>query len=219
MILNLKRDESIKLKAKTTHSFPESLISEQYRSIRTNIQFVNGVNKNQAILITSPGKREGKSTTVANLAISLTQQKEKVLLIDTNFKNPSLHSIFNIENKTGLTDVLKGKLTLEEAVMGTEVSRLDLLPSGAIPFNSSELIGSIAMYEIIEKALKKYNVVLIDSPSFLDLSGTKILASICNGVILVVKSGKTDTKKAIETKRMLDLVKAKIIGVIINHKK
>ncbi|MFS0861513.1 CpsD/CapB family tyrosine-protein kinase [Fredinandcohnia sp. 179-A 10B2 NHS] len=212
-----KSEEVLQLKGKTTHTFPESLISEQYRSIRTNIQFINGVKKNQSILITSPGRKEGKSITAANLAISLAQQKERVLLIDTNLIKPSLHSIFGIDNTTGLTDVLNGKLSLEEAVTGTEIGRLEVLPSGSIPFNSSELLGSIMMYELVAKALKLYNVVLIDSNSFLELSGTKILASMCDGVILVVKSGKTDTKKAIETKRLLNLAKAKIIGVVLNN--
>ncbi|MFT4412597.1 CpsD/CapB family tyrosine-protein kinase [Fredinandcohnia humi] len=220
MIPNLMRKvESTSLKGRTTYAFPESLISEQYRTIRTNIQFVNGVKKNQSILVTSPGNGEGKTTTASNLAISLAQQKEKVLLIDTNLKKPSLHSIFNFENNTGLTDVLSGKLTLEEAAVTTEVARLEVLPSGEIPGNFSDLIGSIAMYDLVENALKKYSVVVIDSPSFLELSATKILASMCDGVVLVVKSGKTDIKKAMETKRLLDLAKANVIGVVLNKLK
>ncbi|MEH7385627.1 CpsD/CapB family tyrosine-protein kinase [Bacillus sp. JJ1521] len=219
MILNpFKQNEIVKQSGITTHSFPESIISEQFRAIRTNLQFINGVNKNQTILVTSPGHSEGKSTIVANLAISLAQNKENVLLIDTNLKKPALHTIFNVENMTGLTDVLRGKLSLEETVVQTAVGRLDVLTSGSLPTISSDLIGSMAMFDLLQKASKNYNIVLIDSPPFLELSDTQILASVCDGVILVIKSGKTDTKKAIETKRQLDLAKAKIIGVVINEK-
>lgn len=220
LILNpFKQREIVKQSGITTHSYPDSIISEQFRTIRTNLQFINGVNKNQTILVTSPDHSEGKSTIVANLAISLAQNKDRVLLIDTNLKKPSLHSIFNVENTTGLTDVLRGKLSLEETVMHTDIGRLDVLTSGSLPAISSDLIGSMAMFDLLQNASKKYNIILIDSPPFLELSDTQILASVCDGVILVVKSGKTDTKKAIETKRQLDLARAKIIGVVINEKK
>lgn len=219
LILNpFKQGDIFKKSGITTHSFPDSIISEQFRTIRTNLQFINGVNKNQTILVTSPGHSEGKSTIVANLAISLAQNKERVLLIDTNLKKPTLHSIFNVENTTGLTDVLRGKLNFEETVMHTDIGRLDVLTSGSLPTFTSDLISSMAMFDLLQKASKTYNIVLIDSPPFLELSDTQILASVCDGVILVVKSGKTDTKKAIETKRQLDLAKAKVIGVVINKK-
>lgn len=220
LILNLfKREEAVRKRSLTTLTYPESYISEQYRTIRTNIQFLNGVKKNQSLLITSTISEEGKSTTAVNLAVSLAQQKDRVLLIDTNLKMPSIHSMFNLDNSVGLTDVLRGKSSFEEAVMSTVIGRLDVLPSGQIPYNSSELIGSKAMFDLMELTLKRYDFVLFDSPSVLESSDTNILANLCDGVILVIKSEKTETKQALEAKRLLDIAKARIIGVILNNKR
>ncbi|MCH1624899.1 CpsD/CapB family tyrosine-protein kinase [Fredinandcohnia sp. SECRCQ15] len=220
MIPNIFKPRDIfRKKSLTTMSYPESFIAEQYRTIRTNIQFINGVKKNQSFLITSTNSEEGKSTTAVNLAVSLVQQKERVLLIDTNLKKPSVHMTFNLDNSIGLTDILRGKQSFDDAVVKTEFGRLEVLPSGPIPFNSSELIGSRTMFDLIESTLKRYDIVIFDSPSILESSDTKILANLCDGVILVIKSGKTETKKAIEAKRLLDIAKAKIIGVILNNSK
>lgn len=204
---------------KATYLFPESMISEQYRSIRTNLQFLNGLKKNQALLITSPNNNEGKSTTAVNLAISLTQQKERVLIIDANIKKPTVHKAFDLDNNYGLTNVLNGKITLDSAVLKTQVGRLEVLPSGPATFNSIELIGSKAMFELMKEAVLKYEYVLIDSPSILELSDTKILSNLCDGVVLVIKSEKTKTEKALEAKKVLELAKARVIGVVLNDKK
>ncbi|MFS0822732.1 CpsD/CapB family tyrosine-protein kinase [Bacillus sp. 1P02SD] len=216
MIHNLQKNKVGKRKMLATHLYPDSYISEQYRTIRTNIQFINGIKKNQSILVTSPEIKEGKSITSINLAISLAQQKERVLLIDSNLKNPSIHTAFNINNSFGLTDILKGTLSLEETIVKTEIARLELLTSGQLSYNSSELIGSRAMFDLLKMVVNKYDIVLIDSPPILKSSDTKILSNLCDGVVLVIKSGKTETNKAIETKRLLEIAKARIIGVVIN---
>ena len=144
MVLN-KRKLLINTKKRNliTYTNPDSIISEQYRTIRTNIHFLNRDKKSNILLVTSPGNWEGKSTTASNIAVSMAQQKEKILLIDGNLRNPSIHSIFKTSNATGLTDVLMGKATFEEAVYSSNIESLDILTSGAIPFNPVELLASV----------------------------------------------------------------------------
>jgi len=199
------------------YSYPESIISEQYRMIQANIKFSVDDNKKQTYLITSPNKGEGKSTTAANLAVSMAQQKTKVLLIDANLRNPSLHIIFNLPNSIGLTDVLTGRSSLSNAVHHTDVGRLDVITSGLIPINPVELLSSMMMNELLVSSLKSYDVVLIDSHSVLELTDTKLLANQCDGVVLVIQSGKTLSDEALQAKKVLEFAKANLIGVIIQE--
>ena len=147
----------------------------------------------------------------------MAQQKEKVLLIDANLRRPSTHFIFNVTNSVGLTDVLTGKTTFEEAVIHTEIGRLEVLPSGTVPTNPAELLASQMMKELLQKAAKQYDSVIIDSSSVLEVTDTKLLASQCDGVLLVLYKGKTQLEKAAEAKKVLEFAKAKIAGVILNE--
>ena len=199
-----------------THLHPESRISEQFRTIHTNIKFSMAEAKSRIFLITSPGDGEGKSTTAANLAVSMAQQKEKVLLIDANIRRPALHAFFKTSNSTGLTDVLTGKVSFYEAIQHTEVGRLDLLSSGLIQYNPVELLGSHMMEELLRTALKSYGSILIDSNALLEVTDTKLLANQCDGVILVIQNGKTKFEKAAEAKKVLEFAKAKLVGVVVN---
>jgi capsular exopolysaccharide synthesis family protein len=220
MFLGFHRQEASNTgRNKATHIYPESIISEQYRSIRTNIQFLNGIKKSQSMLITSPNNGEGKSTTAVNLAISLSQQREKVLLVDANINKPCLHLTFNLNNSSGLSDVLNNEISLESAIAKTDVGKLDVLPGGSSLSKSKDLIGSETMFEMIRELQVKYEYLIIDAPPVLEVSDTKILANLCDGVILVVKSEKTQLQEALEAKRFLELAKANIIGVVLNDKK
>jgi capsular exopolysaccharide synthesis family protein len=200
-----------------TRSHPESIISEQFRMIHTNIKFSVDEQNGKIFLITSPSTADGKSTIAANLAVSVAQQKKKVLLIDANLRNPVLHTIFNIPNTEGITDVLKGLTNLEETVHHTEIGRLDVLSGGKTSVNPVELLGSSRMEELLKFALKKYDVVLIDSYSVIGLTDTQLLAPLCDGVILVMQNGKTRLEKAFEAKKVLEFAKAKLMGVILNE--
>ncbi|KMY51899.1 CpsD/CapB family tyrosine-protein kinase [Peribacillus loiseleuriae] len=201
-----------------SYTSPDSSISEQYRTIRTNIQFSSIDYKYRTLIITSPGYREGKSTTVTNLAISMVQQGEKVLVVDADLRMPTLHTMFDIENTSGLANVLTGETTFEEAVKRTEIERLAVLTSGPVPFNPADLLSSSALDKLIGIAQELYTVILFDTPPVLELTDARILANKCEGTILVVCNGKTKAEEIVEAKRLLELARAKCVGVILNKK-
>ncbi|WP_247747231.1 CpsD/CapB family tyrosine-protein kinase [Alkalihalobacillus sp. BA299] len=201
-----------------TFSNPESIITEEFRTIRTNIQFSSEQKRTKTILMTSPSLQEGKSTTVANLAVSMAQQKEKVLIIDADLRNPRIHSIFKLENSIGLSSVLTNRNWFEEAIKETNIGKLEILTSGPIPDNPTELLGSNVFSRLLEAASQTYDVILIDSPPVLEVSDTKLLANQCKSVILVLRHGKSKVDKAIEAKKVLKIAKAELIGVIINER-
>ncbi|NMD70866.1 CpsD/CapB family tyrosine-protein kinase [Bacillus sp. DNRA2] len=195
-----------------------SKVLEQYRSIRTNfLSFTKGQDY-RSLLISSPNSDEGKSTIAANFAISLSQQGKKVLLIDADLRKPTLHLSFKTDNTFGLCDVLRGNISLNDSISKTDISDLDLLSSGSIPFNSSELLSSHEMSKLIERAIEIYDVTIIDAPALLEVADAKILAGQCDGSILVLKWGKTKSDEALEAKKSLESANAKVLGVILNEK-
>ncbi|MFJ7729667.1 CpsD/CapB family tyrosine-protein kinase [Neobacillus sp. NPDC097160] len=196
----------------------KSPISEQYRTIRTNIQY-STVDKNvRTLMVTSSGPGEGKSTTVANLAVTFAQQGKKVLLVDADMRKPTVHYTFNQTNTFGLTSVLTKQIPLEEAIDETSVENLFVLTSGPIPPNPAELLSSKAMEQIFQKAEELYDIILFDTPPLLAVTDAQILASRCEGTILVVYSGRTEKDQMLKAKELLDSAQSKLLGVVLNHK-
>ncbi|MDQ0217499.1 polysaccharide biosynthesis tyrosine autokinase [Peribacillus cavernae] len=219
MIFNKKHQASVlKKRNLVTFSNPYSIISDQFRTIRTNIQFLSEERKKRTFLITSTGKSEGKSTIIANLAVSMSQQKEKVLLIDANLREPIIHKIFKIPNEVGLTNVLTNRIIFEDAIQRPGIGKMKILSSGSITANPAELLGYEQMTDLLRMASNSYDIVLIDSPSVLEFTETRVLANQCDGVVLVLNRGKTELEKAAEARRVLELAHAKLIGAIINEK-
>lgn len=201
-----------------TYSNSDSIISDQFRMIRANIKFLPGERKNRIFLITSSGKGDGKSTITANLAVSMAQQNEKLLLIDTNLREPVIHDIFNIPNRVGLTDVLTKKATFDEVIYKTGIGKLDILTSGSTLFNPTELLGNEIMTSLMNAVTNIYSVVLIDSPTVLESTEARVLANQCDGVVLVLNRKKTTLEKTAEARRVLELAHAKLVGAIIIEK-
>lgn len=216
MFQSKRRAANAKLKRNLiVYSNPDSIISEQFRTLRTNVHFLAG-GKKSTLLLTSPSSYEGKSTATANLAVSMAHQKERILLIDANLRDPHIHFIFKISNELGLADVLSGQVELNDALYQTEIGKLAILPSGQLKSNPAELLGSESMEKLFQQALQEYDVILIDSPPVLEVTDTKLLANKSDGVILVICEGKTAIEKATEAKKALEFAKAKIYGVILN---
>jgi protein-tyrosine kinase len=198
---------------------PKSPISEQYRTIRTNIQFSTVDRPIRSILVTSAGPGEGKSTTSANLAVVFAQQGKKVLFIDADLRRSTMHYTFRLDNHVGLTNVLTKQVSLERAVQSTEQENLYVLTSGPIPPNPAELLGSRSMEELLEQAFTQYDLVLFDTPPVLAVTDAQILANLCDGIVLVVSSGKTEIEAAQKAKEALANAKGKVLGVVLNNKK
>ncbi|MBH0156604.1 CpsD/CapB family tyrosine-protein kinase [Fictibacillus sp. 5RED26] len=197
---------------------PKSPIAEQYRTIRTNIQFSSIDKELKTLMITSSGPGEGKSTTVANLAVVLAQQEKRVLLIDTDLRKPTVHYTFKVSNIYGVTSILTRQTTLRDTIVSSKIPNVDVLPSGPIPPNPSELINSKSMNDLIEEASRMYDYVLFDTPPLIAVTDGQLLAHHVDGVILVVSSGKTEIESATKAKELLENANAKIIGAVLNEK-
>jgi len=199
-----------------THLNPRSPISEQYRTIRTNLQFTAIDQKLQTILVTSSGPGEGKSITIANLAVAYAQQDKRVLLIDADMRKPTVHYTFRLDNIRGLSNLLIDELSLEDAVNHSSIENLDVITCGPIPPNPAELLGSNRMKSFIEKAKEAYDIVLFDTPPVLAVPDAQILTNDIDGALLVIRSGQTEHAAAIKAKEALEKSKGKLLGVVIN---
>lgn len=200
------------------HYNPKSPVVEQYRTIRTNIQFSAVEKEVRTLLVTSTGPGEGKSTTISNLAVVMSQQGKKVLLVDADMRKPTAHYTFRKNNLLGLTNILTGQASLAETVTETDIANLYLIPSGPIPPNPAELLASDALEKFQKDALAIYDIVLFDTPPMLAVTDAQVLANKCDGVVLVVSSGKTDKEEALKAKDLLTTAKAKLLGVVLNQK-
>lgn len=200
-----------------THLKPKSPISEAYRTLRTNIQFSKTDQAIHSLLVTSSGPKEGKSTSVSNLAITFSQLGTKTLLIDADLRRPILHKLFNLEKHKGLTNVLVGRSSLESAVQHIEgMSDLDILSCGILPPNPAELLGSSRMRDLLAYAKDKYGMILIDTPPTIAVTDASVLSPIVDGVLLVIKSGSTQRDAGMHALDQLNRVGAPLLGVLLN---
>lgn len=213
-----KKQSNSRIRHLITKLNPRSPISEQYRTIRTNIQFASVDDELHSILITSSGSNEGKSTIAANLAVVYAQQGKKVLLIDSDMRKPSVHYTFRLDNLRGLSSVLIGENSLTQVVEHGGEENLDIIPSGPIPPNPSELLASKRMKVFIKEAKEDYDLVIFDTPPVLAVTDAQVLANIVDGMLLVVRSGQTEKEAAIKAKQALEPAKAKLLGTVLNDR-
>ncbi len=201
------------------HYDSQSLISEAYRDLRTSILLSASTARSpKALLVTSSLKGEGKTTTSINLAITLAQANEKVLLVDCDMRNPSIHKVFGLENENGLSSFLSGTSTTDMPLtQTTQVPNLFLFPAGQMPPNPSELLGSAGMRKCILELSEQFDHILIDSPPLLAVTDARILATMVDGVVLVIKGGETTKEAVIRSRRLLQDVHAPILGTMLNN--
>ena len=199
-----------------TQNDPKNPGAEAYRVIRTGIQFAQAGKELQTIALTSCTPNEGKSTTIANLAVVLTQAGKSVLLIDCDMRNPTVHKNFNLSNKLGLSSCISMGTAVADAVQATAIEGLDALTAGVIPPNPSELLGSERMQNILQRAKEEYDYVLIDTPPVLPVTDSLVLGSMVDGLILVIDSGEIKVEMARDVKNQLVHAGANILGVVLN---
>lgn len=195
---------------------PKSYFAEAYRTLRTNIQYSSYDKKLKTVLVTSADNKEGKSTICGNLALSFAQNKRKVLLVDCDLRTPSLHKMFNVSNVYGLTEVLLGTKRIDEAVKNYN-NKIDILPSGTISSDPSELLESDELIELLEVLKEKYDLIILDSSPVRVVSDAQILAAKVDGTILVAKKNKTKLENIKEAKDLLKRVGANLVGVVLNY--
>lgn len=199
----------------------KSPISEAYRTLRTNIQFLSMDSNIKKIMITSANAGEGKSFAVANLAVSLARSGKSVLVVDADLRKPSQHKLFWLENEEGLALVLaeaqEQKPDYQSYIRDTAVEGVRVLTAGPITPNPAELIGSKAMKHLVKELSKEFDMVLFDTPPILAATDAAILAQEVDGVILVLSSGKVNRENAKLAKELLDRVGAKILGAVLNN--
>lgn len=197
----------------------KSFILEQFRTIRTNIKFSMPDQQLKTILITSSTPGEGKSTNAANLGVIFAQEGKRVLIIDGDMRKPTLHHTFKTFNKVGLSNILAKKATLYDAVQETFIVGLNVLTSGPVPPNPSELLSTRALDILLLDVKKDYDLIIIDSPPLLSVSDSQILANKCDGTILILNTGRVDKKIAKKAKAILSSSHTKILGVVLNNYK
>lgn len=198
---------------------PTSIISEQFRKVRTNINFSMVENELQTLLFTSTSIGEGKSTIAANVGIVFAQEGKKVLLVDADLRKPTMHYTFHKPNSPGLTNLLSSHCSLDQVVKESGINGLYLITCGPIPFNPAELLSSTSMDIFIREVRAKYDIIIFDAPPTLSVSDAQILSNKCDGTILVISSGEAEKVDVLKAKEALLSSKANIIGTILNNYK
>jgi capsular exopolysaccharide synthesis family protein len=195
---------------------PRSPVSEAFRTLRTNLEFVSPDRPVRSMLVTSAGPSEGKSTVAANLAISLAQAGRRVILVDADMRRPVQHDLFSLPNVTGLTTgLVRG--TMPDIYQNTFVPRLSLITSGPIPPNPSELLGSSMMSALVGTLSSEADLVIYDAPPVMAVTDAIVLAPKLDGVLLVLRLGVTAKDAAMRAKQLLLGARSRLLGVVLNQ--
>lgn len=209
---------SDKLNELITITESRSPISEAYRTLRTNLDFAGLDRTLKTLVITSAGVSEGKSTTLANLAVVSAQAGRRVILVDADLRRPSLHQIFGLSNEAGLTTMMMDDAALASPPLSkTEVNGLSVLTSGPLPPNPAEVMGSRRMEEIIATLAERADQVLFDTPPVVAVTDAAVLATKVDGVVLVVSAGHTRRDHARTAVQRLQQINARLVGAVLTN--
>ncbi len=201
-----------------TVSDPRSPISEAYRTLRTNLDFAGLDRALRTLVVTSAGVGEGKSTTLANLAVVSAQAGRKITLVDADLRRPTLHEIFGLDNSVGLTTMMMDEAVLASPpLQATGVEGLTVLTSGPLPPNPAELMGSRRMEEVIAALVERADQVLFDTPPVVAVTDAAVLATKVDGVLLVISAGKTRREVARAAVQRLQQINARLVGTVLTN--
>jgi capsular exopolysaccharide synthesis family protein len=200
-----------------TYEDPKSPVSESYRSLRTNITYASAVKKIKSIIVSSPQPGEGKSTTVANLAIAFAQLRKRTLLIDADLRKPVQHNVFDQSRGPGLADYLVGEIeNFDSIIHATKVENLSIVTAGGLPPNPSELLGSARMGELVARLEREWDIVMFDSPPIVAVTDSSMISAEIDALVMVVKAGQTDRSAVDRALDTIANVKSPLIGAILN---
>ncbi len=217
VIPHLRKLDDRRSIAMITFEDKKSPLSEAFRSIGTYIQFSSPVRPPKTMLVTSARKGEGKTSTAVNLAVTLACSWGKGIIVDADMRNSQLHKIFNLDNADGLSSFLTGLSKFGNGlIQKTDIPDIDVITSGIVPPNPSELLSSQKMKDLLYELIPLYSFIIFDSPPLLGLSDSLILSTIIDGVVMVVRSDDTPKEAVLQAKKSLQCVNARILGVVVN---
>ena len=200
-----------------TKNNPKSIVSEQFRTLRTNINFSMPDHDLRSILFTSATAGEGKSTAAANTAVAFAQEGKNVLLLDADMRKPTSHYTFSRMNTIGLSNLLIRQWELDDVIQQTDIEGLDIITSGPTPPNPAELLTSKMMDILLEELEKRYDMIIFDTPPVLSVTDAQILSHKAEGTILVLNAGSTEKSNVLKAKEALVSSQANIIGTVLNN--
>ena len=195
---------------------PHSALAEAYRRVRANLEFIDVDSPPRSAVVTSAVTRDGKSTTAINLALAMAERSSRVLLIDADLRRPSISELCDLEGDVGLTTILLGDVGPEDAIVRWS-DGLDVLPSGAVPPNPGQLLGSAAMKTLMQRLLADYDFIVVDSPPLLPATDALGLAHLTDGAIVVARYKTTTRQQLATTLESLEAVNARILGIVLNQ--
>ena len=197
---------------------PQSPAAEAYRTLRMNLQFAALDSDLHTLLVTSPGPGEGKTTTLANLAVTMAQIDQRIIVADCDLRKPYLHRLFDVPNGIGLTTMMLDDDALASPpLQETEVDGQRILPSGPLPPRPADLLGSKRMLQVIDELCKEADVVLFDAPPVMAVTDAAVLATRLDGVLLVVSAGDTKRDHAAGALERLRKIHANVVGAVLNN--
>ncbi|MBN1317378.1 MAG: CpsD/CapB family tyrosine-protein kinase [Anaerolineales bacterium] len=201
-----------------TVSDPRSAAAEAYRALRTNLSFSSLDDPIRTLVVTTPAPQDNKSMVIANLAVIMAQGGNRTLLVDCDLRRPGLHEIFGVDNSRGLTTMMLEEDAMSDPpVLATEIENLLLLPSGPLPPNPADLLGSRRMDLVIERLVEGTDIVLLDAPPVMAVTDAAVLGSKVDGVLLVIRAGSTRREHAERAKELLEKVNIRIVGAVLDN--
>lgn len=200
-----------------TSANTKSIVSEQFRTLRTNINFSVPDKELKTLLFTSASPGEGKSTVAANTAVVFAQEGKRVLLVDADMRKPTVHYTFHMTNTLGLSNVLTRQAEVSDVIKVCEVENLHIMTCGPIPPNPAELLGSKTMGKVMDDMKGYFDLIIFDAPPVLSVTDAQILSNVCDGTVLVMSSGETEKDGILKAKEALVSSQANIIGAVLNN--
>lgn len=195
---------------------PRSPAAEAYRTLRTNLLFSSVDDPVRAVIVTSPAPEEGKSTALANLAVTMAQSGRRTIIVDADLRRPTQHEIWGVSSEPGLTSMMLEDLATPPLV-DVGVENLRLLPSGPLPPNPADLVGAARMDAVIERLHQEADFLLFDAPPVIAVSDAAVMASKLDGVLLVVRAGSTRRDDAEQAKQTLERLNVRIVGAVLTN--